>query len=415
MYKNPVKAKVLIVDGDKSYQKFYATILNSDFKCYFADTVHDAWDILYEYAIEVIIADENIEKATGIDFLTQVQKKYPEIVRLMIADFQDVKMCLHANIAGIYQFLYKPCRADNLRLIVANAAKIFSFQDKGKILPLVFKYDSPKTTTCAIIAKKNKQKKYAFDQLVRSEQSPLNDLCDDVKQFSSYDIPVLIYGESGTGKELFARAIHYYSAREGKPLIIENCAAMPDDLLESELFGHVKGAFTGAYSDKKGLLEQAKGGTVFLDEIGDISPAFQVKLLRVLQEGVIRKLGGNKYIPIDIRIIAATNKDLKKEIKAGNFREDLFYRLAGVEFTIPPLRERKEDILPICMSIIEQGNLLFDKEITTIDEDASQVLKNYAWPGNVRELQNEIQKVMILTKANNITLASLSTKLKEKS
>ncbi len=417
MYKKPVKAKILIVDADKSDQALYATALDPNFKCYFADNVQDAWEILYEYAIQVIITDEKIEKMTGIDFLTQVQKQYPEIVRLMIANFKNIESCMSVNVVGIYQFLYKPWRPDNLRLVVNNAVKIFNFQDKGKIIPLEFKGNVLKTTTYVITSgrkQKNSYKKYAFDQLVRSKESPLNSLCNDVQQFSSYNIPVLIYGESGTGKELFARAIHYYSSRESKPLITENCAALPDDLLESELFGHVKGAFTGAYNDKTGLLEQANGGTIFLDEIGDISPAFQVKLLRALQEKTIRKLGGSRYISIDIRVIAATNKNLKEEIKAGNFREDLFYRLAGVEFKIPPLRERKEDILVICMNIIKQGNLLFGKNITTIDDDAKQVLENYSWFGNVRELQNEIQRAMILTETDTISLENLSVKLKEK-
>ncbi|VVH66886.1 hypothetical protein BSPLISOX_3246 [uncultured Gammaproteobacteria bacterium] len=416
MYRKPVKAKILIVDSHKSEHQLYATTLNPSFKCYFVDNIQDAWEILYKYPIQVVIADEMIEKTTGVNFLTQIQKQYPEVVRLMVADFKNMQLCLLGNVAGIYQFLYKPWRPDNLRLIVNNAVKIFNLQDKNKISPLDFKGDLSKRLIATVKPTKKQKNSYTrdtFDQLVRSEKSPLNALCADVQKFSSYDIPILIYGESGTGKELFARAIHYYSARESKPLIVENCAALPDDLLESELFGHVKGAFTGAYNDKIGLLEQANGGTVFLDEIGDISPAFQVKLLRVLQEGTLRKLGGNRYISIDIRIISATNKDLKAEIKAGKFREDLFYRLAGVEFKIPPLRERKVDIPLICMNIIKQGNLLFDKNIVAIDDEAMQALKGRKWTGNVRELQNEIQRAMIKSETDSLSIEDFLSNLKE--
>ena len=414
------KAHILVVDDEKRALETYNRTLKGAFIVHQAISAKDAWEVLYEFPISVILSDQKIPDTTGIEFLKQVKTKYPDIVRIIISAFTDSQdLILGINEAGIYQFLCKPWHPENLKLIITNAVNIYDLQQKNQLLTLELTAALPRPSSAQLKKQiQNKKdiiaKSYAFDQLVRAEDSPLNELCAEAQDFSSYDIPVLIYGESGTGKELFARAIHYYSAREDKPLIIENCAALPDDLLESELFGHVKGAFTGAYNDKKGLLEQANGGTIFLDEIGDISAPFQVKLLRALQEKVIRPLGGNRYIPIDIRVIAATNKDLKEEIKAGRFREDLFYRLAGVEFTVPPLRDRKSDIVVICMSIIEQSNLVFDKNVTTIDREAVALIESYHWRGNVRELQNEIQRAMIMTKTDSIAVKDLSAKLREK-
>lgn len=414
------KAHILVVDDEQRALETYQRTLKRNFEVHCAISVKDAWEVLYQYPISVILSDQKMPEITGIEFLKQVKNKHPEIVRIIISAFTDAQdLIAGINEAGIYQFLSKPWHPENLKLVVNNAVKIFELQEQDQLLSLELNAELPRPSSAQLKKKiKSKKKvinkKYAFDQLVRSEDSPLNDLCTQAKEFAPYDIPVLIYGESGTGKELFARAIHYYSARENKPLIIENCAALPDDLLESELFGHEKGAFTGAYNNKKGLLEQASGGTIFLDEIGDISPPFQVKLLRALQEKVIRPLGSTRYIPIDIRVIAATNKNLKAEITAGRFREDLFYRLAGVEFQVPPLRERKNDVSEICMSIIQEANLLFDKQVQTIDEDALKVLINFPWSGNVRELQNELQRAMIITKTDSISVNDLSDKLREK-
>ncbi|HIB27911.1 MAG TPA: sigma-54-dependent Fis family transcriptional regulator [Candidatus Thioglobus sp.] len=414
------KPHILVVDDEQRALETYERTLKRDFEVHCALSAKDAWEVIYQYPVTVILSDQKMPNTTGIEFLKQVKGKHPEIVRIIVSAYTDTQdLIAGINEAGIYQFLCKPWHPDNLKLVVNNAAKIFALQEQDQLLTLELNAELPRPSSAQIKKKiKSKKKvitkKYAFDQLVRSIDSPLNDLCTRAQEFASYDIPVLIYGESGTGKELFARAIHYYSAREDKPLIIENCAALPDDLLESELFGHVKGAFTGAYHNKKGLLEQANGGTVFLDEIGDISAQFQVKLLRALQEKVIRPLGSTQYIPIDIRIIAATNKNLQEEIKLGRFREDLFYRLAGVEFLVPPLRDRKNDIGEISMSLIQEANLLFDKQVQTIDEDALHLLTNFEWSGNVRELQNELHKAMIITKTDNISVNDLSDKLRRK-
>ena len=238
---------------------------------------------------------------------------------------------------------------------------------------------------------------FRFDTIVRAADSPLNGLCDQVARFAAYDIPVLLTGESGTGKELFARALHYNSPRADKPFVAENCGALPDQLLESELFGHRRGAFTGAVADHVGLFEQADGGTIFLDEIGDVSPAFQVKLLRVLQEGEVRPVGSQHRRRVDVRVVSATNRDLGRGMADGVFRPDLYYRLAGVTLHLPPLRERPGDIDAICQRLLADAARGFGLRPGKVTDDAMELLLRYDWPGNVRELQNEIQRMLVMS------------------
>jgi two-component system, NtrC family, response regulator HupR/HoxA len=224
----------------------------------------------------------------------------------------------------------------------------------------------------------------------------MNQVCEKIRRVSPFDVSVLLTGESGTGKELAARALHYNSLRWDQPFVVENCGALPDELLESELFGYKKGAFTGAVEDRAGLFERASGGTVFLDEIGEVSPAFQVKLLRVLQEGEIRPLGSSQTRQVDVRIIAATNRDLEQEVREGRFREDLYYRLATVTIQLPALRERKVDIPLIANSILEGSMKQLGKQVQGFTSETLACMQGYHWPGNVRELQNEIRHMLVM-------------------
>ena len=240
--------------------------------------------------------------------------------------------------------------------------------------------------------------RYAWDSgIVRSPNSIMNKVCELIRNVAPYDINVLLSGESGAGKELCARSLHYNSLRQDKPFIAENCGALPDELLESELFGHKRGAFTGAIEDRIGLFERANGGTIFLDEIGETSPAFQVKLLRVLQEGEIRPLGSNIRRPIDVHVVAATNRVLEEDVRIGNFRQDLYYRLATFSVHIPPLRERKEDVVTLAIAILKQTIEQLGKSVKGISEEALNCFELYEWPGNVRELQNEIKRMLVLS------------------
>ncbi|MGB0867910.1 MAG: sigma-54 interaction domain-containing protein, partial [Granulosicoccaceae bacterium] len=244
-----------------------------------------------------------------------------------------------------------------------------------------------------------------YDQgIVRGPQSSLNQTCDLMARIAPFNVNVLISGESGTGKELAARALHYNSLRRDQPFVAENCGALPDELLETELFGHKKGAYTGAIEDRIGLFAAASGGTIFLDEIGDTSLSFQVKLLRVLQEGEIRPMGTNRRQPIDVRVIAATNRNLEEEVRAGRFREDLFYRLAQFSIEMPTLRSRPEDIAPLAIHLLEETSRALGKRVDGFSDEAISCLKGYHWPGNVRELRNEIQRMLVF--ANGDTLGA---------
>jgi two-component system response regulator HupR/HoxA len=248
---------------------------------------------------------------------------------------------------------------------------------------------------------------YDFDRIVHSLDSPMHGVIELGKRAAEYDISVLITGESGTGKELLARAIHYGSARANKAFVVENCGALPDELLESELFGCKKGAFTGAYQDRIGLFEVADGGTIFLDEIGETSPAFQVKLLRVLQESEIRPLGAQRVRKVDVRVVAATNRDLEAEVEAGRFRRDLYYRLAAFPVHMPSLRERPMDIPLIAENVLSAVKTSFNRQNLRFSPSILQEFARYHWPGNVRELQNEIQRMVVLADQDELKCATL--------
>jgi two-component system response regulator HupR/HoxA len=239
----------------------------------------------------------------------------------------------------------------------------------------------------------------------------MNRICDLIERIAPYDLSVMVTGESGTGKEMVARAIHYESRRANKPFITENCAALPDTLLESELFGYKRGAFTGAVEDRVGLFQQADGGTLFLDEIGETSPAFQAKLLRVLQEGEFRPLGSNRTVVVDVRVIAATNRDLEADVRSGRFREDLYYRLATIPLHVPPLRERTMDLPLLARRLLETASRTLGKPADGYTNEALACIAAYRWPGNVRELQNEILRMVALADGPQLGADLLSTRV----
>ncbi len=389
---------ILVVDDEVRSLESIRRILGSRFDVHTADNVEQARAILEREWIQVLLCDQRMPDMTGIRFCEMVRDQYPDIVRMIISGYTDSEDIIDAiNKGGIYQYITKPWHPDELISKLNNAVELFRLQRENAQLAVELKL-KPDSLEQALIEKRRALKaRYDWDAgIVRSPDSCLNRVCDLIRQVAPYDVNVLITGESGTGKELCARALHYNSLRQDKPFVAENCGALPDELLESELFGHKRGAFSGAVEDRRGLFEVADGGTIFLDEIGDTSPAFQVKLLRVLQEGEVRPLGSNRRIPVDVRVIAATHHDLEEEVRRGQFRQDLYYRLATFKIDMPPLRRRKSDIAPLAVELLNQAMDQLGKRVRGISEEALECFRNYHWPGNVRELQNEIKRMLVL-------------------
>ncbi len=395
---------ILIVDDEVRSLETIQRTLDDDFDVKTAATIADAQRILEQEWVQIILCDQRMPEMTGVEFLKQIRDQWPDVIRMVISGYTDAADIICAvNDAGIYQYITKPWQPDNLILTLKNATRLFELQRQNEALAIELRM-MPHQLGAAISDKREQlRRNYEHDDgIVRTANSPMNEICDHLRQVAPYDVSVLIMGESGTGKELAARALHYNSLRWDRPFVVENCGALPDELLESELFGYKRGAFTGAVEDRIGLFERADGGTVFLDEIGELSPAFQVKLLRVLQEGEIRPLGSSRTRNVDVRVVAATNRNLEEEVSAGRFREDLYYRLATVTVTLPPLRERRSDIPELANALLEQTMHNLGKRVEGFTAEALQCLQEYHWPGNVRELQNEVSHMLVTCRGNEL-------------
>jgi two-component system response regulator HupR/HoxA len=404
---------VLIVDDEVRSLETLERILEDEFDIKTADNITDARKILETEWVQIILCDQRMPEISGVEFLKQVREQWPEVIRMIISGYTDSEDIISAvNEAGIYQFVTKPWHPDSLILLLKNAAELFDLQRKNEILSVELKMSPSRLQSSVEEKRKTLRDDYSCDdQIVRSDESCMNQVCERIRRVSPYDISVLLTGESGTGKELAARALHYNSHRWDQPFVVENCGALPDELLESELFGYKKGAFTGAVEDRAGLFERANGGTVFLDEIGEVSPAFQVKLLRVLQEGEIRPLGSSQTRQVDVRVIAATNRDLEQDVRDGRFREDLYYRLATVTVQLPALRERKMDIPLIAKSILQSSMQQLGKQAEGFTDETLACMQAYHWPGNVRELQNEIRHMLVMTESDQLSADLLSPRV----
>ena len=388
---------ILIVDDEPRSVEVIARVLGEEFEVFTALDAPRALEILENEWVQVVFCDQRMPGRSGVDLLTEVRQRWPDVVRIIVTGYTDPQDMIGAiNDAGIYQFITKPWHPDQLLLAAQGAARLYHLQREHDRLSLELKLAAPAAEVRFAEQHERVLRNFQFDALVRTPASPLNEVCRRAAQVAAFDIPVLVLGETGTGKELLARAIHYASLRSERPFFAVNCGAIPDELLESELFGHKKGSFTGAYATRIGLLDQANGGTILLDEIGDVSPAFQVKLLRFLQEGEIRPVGSNETRRVDVRILAATHRDLAGEVKAGRFREDLYYRLAAMVLTLPPLRERRGDLRVLAPRILDSLSSAHGKRTQGFTEEALACIEAYDWPGNVRELQNELTRMLVL-------------------
>ncbi len=388
---------ILVIDDEIRSQEALRRTLEEEFGVLTASCAAEGRAIMEREFVQVVLCDQRMPGTTGVEFLKEVRERWPDAVRLIISGYTETEDIIAGiNDAGIYQYILKPWHPDALLLTVRAAAQLHDLQQQNQRMNLELRTAEP-VLRRRVEEKKDKLRDYyEFSRITRAAASPLNQIVDLASRVAGGDIAVHLTGESGTGKELLGRAIHYASSRAGRAFVIENCGAMSDTLLESELFGHKRGSFTGAFEDRVGLFEQADGGTIFLDEIGDTSPAFQVKLLRVLQEGEIRPVGSSRSRKVDVRIISATNRDLEEEVRRGRFREDLYYRLTQFVLSVPPLRERRMDIPLIAFDLLGAAAQAMGKDSSGYTPEALDCLSRYHWPGNVRELHNEILRALML-------------------
>ena len=376
-------ARVLVVDDEQSIRHFVSRALSdAGYEVKTAATGAEAMRVFTAEPADLVVLDVRLPDAIGLDLLCEMKEISPETEVIIITAVDQVDTAVKAMKQGAFYFLRKPLALDELEQLVREGLEKRQLRREVELL---------------------RQKMWKDDGFVRCESPRMQRVYEMVEQVAQGETTsVLIEGESGTGKELIARYIHKMSPRRDKPFLDINCAAIPRDLLESELFGHEKGAFTDARAQKQGLLELAHGGTLFLDEVGEMSLTLQVKLLRVLERMTFKRVGGVRDITVSVRIVSATNQNLEKRVKEGAFREDLFYRLKVVPILVPPLRERREDILPLASHFMSQFSTNFKKDFVRISTEAEQALLDYPWPGNIRELRNLMERTVLLEKGPQI-------------
>ncbi len=389
------KAKLLIIDDEKIALKSLLHIMKKEgYEVVGTHNGSNALKLIDEKEFDVVLTDLRMEKVDGMQILKRCRKLYPDIEVVMITGYATVQSATEAMKKGAYDYITKPFKLDEVRRVVREAIEKVKLKKENAQL-------------------REEIEKYEGKVKIITQDANMQRLLDTAKQIAPTDCNVLISGESGTGKELFARYIHFHSKRSGGPFFAINCGAFTEELLSNELFGHEKGAFTGAVTMKKGLMEMASGGTLFLDEIIEMPPSMQVKLLRVIQEKEVLRLGATAPNKVDVRFIAATNRDVKDSIKGGQFREDLFFRLNVVSFFIPPLSERRDDIPLLSYYFLKKFSAMMKKNVTEISADVISILMNYDFPGNVRELENIIERGVALANGNIIEMAHLPEDLKE--
>ncbi len=390
------KEILLIVDDQPEILNTLNHLFRRKYTILTADSAKKALQLIKKKEPAVILSDQRMPETDGVTFLSEARKLWPDAIRILITGYADIEATIEAvNRANIYQYVAKPFEPNELLTIVNKAAERFRLLKQNTMLHDQLEEKNRQLKDENIKLHIQVEKQLEMGNLIGHSPGMLK-VFSLIRKVADTPTTVLILGETGTGKELLAKMIHYNSNRKDKMFVVQNCGAVPDTLLQSELFGHEKGSFTGAIQNKKGLFEQADNGTIFLDEIGDTSPAFQLGLLRVLQEGEIRPLGAAQTRKVNARVIAATNKDLKKEVETGHFREDLYYRINVFPVHLPPLRERRGDIAELLKYFIDKFTQRINKSILGIDDEVIQILNQADFPGNIRELENEAERLVTL-------------------
>ncbi|HIC90825.1 MAG TPA: sigma-54-dependent Fis family transcriptional regulator [Syntrophaceae bacterium] len=386
---------VLVVDDEKNYLLVLDALLSEEgYEVITAESGMEALQILKEAELDLVVTDLKMPKMNGIELLEHIKESNPDLPVIMMTAYGTIDTAIEAMKKGAYDYITKPFQNEELKLNIRKAIDAYHLLRENRQLNQALR------------------RRFRFDNIV-GKSKPMLKIFELIEKVAATKAAVLITGETGTGKELIAKAIHYNSPRRDKPFISINCAALTETLLESELFGHEKGSFTGAISTKKGRFEIAHGGSLFLDEVGETSPSLQVKLLRTLQEMEFERVGGTKTLKVDVRVIAASNKDLKKEVQEGNFRKDLYYRLNVVHIQIPPLRDRPDDIPLLVSHFIDKFSKEMGKSHITISPEAMRSIYNRKWPGNVRELEHIIERAVILCSGNVIQISDLPEEPRE--
>ncbi len=385
--------RILVVDDNKASRQGIMTLLSDlGYEVREASDVEEAMREATTFLPALVIADLVMPRQSGLELLTAVRQELPFVVVIIVTGHATIETAVAAMKEGAYDYLTKPIDVARLRLLVERALEM-----------------SESRREVALLRRRLKQV-WGFDRFV-GHSEPIQEVYRLIELAAPTQAPVLITGESGTGKELLARSLHDHSPRRSAPFVAVNCAAIPETLLESEIFGHEKGAFTGALERRTGCFELANGGTLFLDEIAEMVPAMQAKLLRILEDGTVRRLGGNTQIKVDVRLVAATNKEPVEAIEKGTLREDLYYRLNVFGLRLPPLRERVTDIPLLIQAFIEEFDAKYDKHVRSVDDAALQILQRHRWPGNVRELRNTIERALIACDGDLILAAHLPVPL----
>jgi len=384
---------ILIIDDEENIRRYLGISLAQDgYEVHTAQCGKEGLGILFEKEVDIVLLDLNLPDMDGLSVLREIKRIDVDAAVVIITAYGDIGSAVEATKLGAYDYLTKPFDTGEIKIVINKALRIAGLEDQIKLL-------------------ERQVDRYSYGELV-ARSKKMRELLQFSEQIAQTPSTVIIYGETGTGKELIANLIHKKSPRAGKPFVTIDCTSLPENLLENELFGHERGAFTGAVGLKRGLFEVANGGTVFLDEIGEMPFILQAKILRVLESQTFRRVGGEKNIHTDVRIISATNRDLKKFVREKRFRSDLYYRLNVVPIHLPPLRERKEDILPLIEYFVQLMNKKIGRQISTVSNEALKPLIEYDWPGNIRELKNIMEHVVITTEGAAITPEHIPIEIK---